>query len=44
MTTTKQKNEDLRKEVIADVTEIQKVVKNAPKIFFKWFIIALGSF
>ena len=29
MTTAKQKNEDLRKEVVADVTEIQKVVKDA---------------
>ena len=29
MTTAKKKNEDLRKEVVADVTEIQKVVKDA---------------
>jgi hypothetical protein len=29
MTTTKQKKEDLRKEVVADLTEIQKVVKDA---------------
>jgi hypothetical protein len=29
MTTTKQKNKDPRKEVVADVTEIQKAVKDA---------------
>jgi methyl-accepting chemotaxis protein len=29
MTTTKQKKEDLRKEVVGDLTEIQKVVKDA---------------
>jgi hypothetical protein len=29
MTTAKQKKEDLRKEVVADVTEIQKTVKDA---------------
>ena len=29
MSTAKQKNEDLRKEIVADVTEIQKVVKDA---------------